>query len=74
MYMTVNIIVVNTFFLSLLSLIHSIEIQVDYFEKDGGILTKVLETVVSAGDVPLSQTFQEDKSLAEVHNSSSVLE
>ena len=55
-------------------MIHSIEIQVDYFEKDSGILTKVLETVVSASDVPLSQTFQEDKCLAEVHNSSSVLE
>ena len=46
--------------------IHSIEIQIDYFEKEGGILTKVLDTVVSAKDVPLSQTFQEDKSLAEV--------
>ena len=50
--------------------IHSTEIQVDYFEREGGILTKVLETVVSAKDVPLSQTFQEDKSLAEVNSSS----
>ena len=49
---------------------HSIEIQVDYFEREGGILTKVLETMVSAKDVPLSQTFQEDKSLAEVNSSS----
>ena len=53
--------------LSLSLSVHSIEMQVDYFEKEGGILTKVLETVVSAKDVPLSQTFQEDKYLAEVY-------
>ena len=44
----------------------SIEIQIEYFEKDSGIVTKVLEKIVSAKDVPLSQTFQEDKCLAEV--------
>ncbi len=65
-------VIVQTHSLFLSLSIHSIEIQVDYFERDEGILTKVLETVVSANDVPLSQTFQEDKSLAEVNNVTSV--
>ena len=52
----------STFFL-----VCSIEIQIDYFEKEGGIFTKVFETVISAKDVPLSQSFLEEKALAEVN-------
>ena len=48
---------------------HSIEIQVDYFEREDGVLTKVFETVLSAKNVPLSQTLQEAKCLAKVQTS-----
>ena len=57
-----NVTNINKLFL----LANRIEIQIEYFEKDGGIFTKVLEMIVSAKDVPLTQTFHEESSLEEV--------
>lgn len=43
-----------------------IEIEVEFYEKEGGIVTKVESLVISAKDAPLKEVFMEIPSLSKV--------